>query len=381
MYSNTGGQACTSGFTGQVSDMAQYGKVQQGKAEIRKEITLIGMAHRTTYMMQGSSSNSTHLIESFIEGLNARRPAVFTIYSPCMPEHGIADDSAQHQSKLAVESRAFPLIRYNPDKGILPEECFDLDGNPSIDTDWPSYTLKYTGDDGKPASMELPLTFADFAITEGRFRKQFRTVPRDAWNENMVPLAEYLEMGDEDREDKFPYIWALDKKNRLIRVIPAQPLVRSCEDRRNYWRMLKALAAKHEVVDVAAIAEKARAEFAQSLAAKLLAMVGGGEAPPVNAAVLPALPPPVVEAVGDSSTPWIESAMCTSCNECMNINNKIFAYDADKHAYVKNAKGGPYKDLVRAAEKCTAQVIHPGTPWDPKEKDLDKLLKRAAKYN
>jgi len=26
-------------------------------------------------------------------------------------------------------------------------------------------------------------------------------------------------------------------------------------------------------------------------------------------------------------------------------------------------------------------VIHPGTPWDPNEKDIDKLLKRAAKYN
>ncbi len=34
VYSNTGGQACTSGFIGQVSDMAQYGKAQQGKQEI-----------------------------------------------------------------------------------------------------------------------------------------------------------------------------------------------------------------------------------------------------------------------------------------------------------------------------------------------------------
>ena len=31
LYSNTGGQACTSGFIGQISDMAQYGKVQKGK--------------------------------------------------------------------------------------------------------------------------------------------------------------------------------------------------------------------------------------------------------------------------------------------------------------------------------------------------------------
>ena len=390
VYSNTGGQACTSGFTGQVSDMAQYGKAIKGKEEIRKEMTLIGMAHRTTYVAQGASSNPTHLIESFIEGLNARRPAVFTIYSPCMPEHGIGDDAAQHQSKLAVESRAFPLIRYNPDKGTVPAECFDLDGNPSPDTDWPTYTLQYTDDEGRPASMELPLTFADFAITEGRFRKQFRTVPRDAWNESLIPLVEFLDMSAEDREDKFPFVWALDKKNRLMRVIPAEPLVKACEDRRNYWRMLKALATKPEVVDVEAVAAQARSEFAQSLAAKLIKMVGEGVEIPVNGhpvpevlPALPAAPVPVAEpgSNGDSTAPWIESALCTSCNECMNINAKIFAYDADKHAYVKDPKGGPYKDLVRAAEKCTAQVIHPGTPWDPKEKDLDKLMKRAAKYN
>jgi pyruvate-ferredoxin/flavodoxin oxidoreductase len=79
--------------------------------------------------------------------------------------------------------------------------------------------------------------------------------------------------------------------------------------------------------------------------------------------------------------PWIESELCTSCNECIGINAKIFAYDADHHAYVKDPKGGPYRDFVRAAEKCTAQVIHPGTPSDPNEKDAAKLLARAAKYN
>ena len=53
VYSNTGGQACTSGFIGQVSDMAQYGKVWKGKPEPRKEIGLIAMAHRNTYVLQG----------------------------------------------------------------------------------------------------------------------------------------------------------------------------------------------------------------------------------------------------------------------------------------------------------------------------------------
>ena len=392
VYSNTGGQACTSGFTGQVSDMAQYGKALQGKEEIRKEIALIAMAHRTTYVMQSSISNATHLIEGFIDGINAKRPALFNIYAPCMPEHGIADDLAEHQSKLAVESRAYPLIRYDPDKGVIPEECFDLEGNPAIDQDWPGYSLEYTDEQGNKAKMQASLTFADFAVTEARFRKQFRTAPRDTWNDNMIPLAEYLDLGPDDREGKFPFIWAVDRKNRLIRVIPAAPIVRSCEDRRNFWRMLKSLAAVRVQVDTAQIAERAKAEFAQTLTARLLQLVGEGgalagqslvpEGAPGRASVAP--PPPEsgpIEATNGYIAPWIDSSMCTSCDECIGTNRKIFAYDDHRHAYIKDPKGGPYKDLVRAAEKCTSQVIHPGSPWDPNEKDLDKLLKRAAKYN
>jgi pyruvate-ferredoxin/flavodoxin oxidoreductase len=395
VYSNTGGQACTSGFTGQVSDMAQYGKAFHGKEEIRKEIALIGMAHRTTFIAQGTTANTSHLIESFVEGLNARRPALFNIYSPCMPEHGIADDLAEFQSKLAVESRAYPILRYNPDKGNLPEECLNLDGNPSLDVDWPTYTLKYQDETGAPGEMEVPMTFADFAMTEGRFRKQFRTVPRDAWNENMVPLAEYLEFEADDREGKFPYIWAVNKKNKLIRVIPAEPLVHSCEDRRHFWRLLKSLAGVRPAVDTTAIAEQARSEFAQSIAAQLLEMVANGTLLGDGAAPAPLAAKPAAVAVAAapaaaaiaaapaeaSSTPWIESAMCTSCDECIRINNRIFAYNENKQAFVKNAKGGPYRDLVKAAEKCTAQIIHPGLPQDPSEKDLEKLVKRAAKYN
>ena len=206
VYSNTGGQACTSGFMGQVSDMAQYGKATKGKEEVRKEIGLIGMAHRTTYVLQGSMSNTTHLIEGFIEGLNARRPALFNIYSPCMPEHGIGDDVAQLQSKLAVESRAYPVFRYNPDKGILPAECFDLEGNPELEGDWPVYRIAYVDESGSKAELQVPMTFADFAVTEGRFRKQFRTAPQDTWNESMVPLHEFIEMDHAGREGKFPYI-------------------------------------------------------------------------------------------------------------------------------------------------------------------------------
>jgi pyruvate-ferredoxin/flavodoxin oxidoreductase len=388
VYSNTGGQACTSGFTGQISDMAQYGKVQKGKEEIRKEIGLIGMAHRTTYVMQGSISNATHLIEGFIEGLNARRPALFNIYSPCMPEHGIGDDLADHQSKLAVESRAYPLFRYNPDKGVTAQECFDLDGNPALDADWPTYTIHYAESDGAQRELEVPMTFADFALTEGRFRKQFRTAPRDTWNDNMVPLAAFLELDGGEREGRFPFVWALDKKQKLIRVIPSEIIVQASEERRNFWQMLKALARVDKSIDSEEITQKVRSEITTRLAVKFLELVdnnGTSRVEPLSAqlahaAVTQANKADAVTLENGYVAPWIDSAECTTCDECIQINSKIFAYNDKKKAYVKDPKGGPYADLVRAAEKCTAQVIHPGYPANRNTNDVQKFIQRAEKY-
>lgn len=398
VYSNTGGQACTSGFLGQVSDMAQYGKAQKGKEEIRKEFAYIGFAHRTAYVVQGNMANPGHLIESYIQGLLTRRPAVFTIHAPCMPEHGIGDDAAQQQSKLALESRAYPIFRYNPDNGVTVSDCLDLEGNPSPDTLWPAYALSYVDEEGNPASMDIPLTFADYAVTEARFRKHFRTAPRDSWNENMVPFAEYLEMDADEREDLVPYIWAVDAKNRLARVMVAEPMVKSTEDRANFWTMLRSLTGADKVVDVNAIEQKAKSDVVQKLTQGLVAMLGGG---PVNLPVMPALmdsagatpaqadaaagAPASVAQAGSAATngqePYLDTVECTSCGECILVNPTIFGWDANKKAVITNPKGGPYKDMVKAAEKCAAKAIKPGLPFDPNEKGVDKLIKRAEKYN
>ena len=87
------------------------------------------------------------------------------------------------------------------------------------------------------------------------------------------------------------------------------------------------------------------------------------------------------EASGDYMAPWLETEECTSCDECIKINSKIFEYNGDKKAFIKNANGGSYQDLVKAAEKCTAQVIHPGLPADKSAKDADKWIKRGEKFN
>ncbi len=385
VYSNTGGQACTSGFVGQISDMAQYGKVWQGKPEIRKEIGLIAMAHRSTFVLQGTLANTSQMIEGFIDGLMTRRPALFNLYTTCQPEHGVGDDLGTHQAKLAVESRAYPIFTYNPDKGVKVEEAFDLSGNPDMDKIWPSYQLKYL-ENGREKSMELPMTFADFALTEARFRKHFRKVPRDAWNENMVPLAEFLEMDASEREDKFPFIWAVDRKQTLSRVLVAKRIVESCEERRDFWILLRGIAGyqpeKPEPVDME---QKIRAEVVGKIAQGLMKLAGGNGGGIVDlamgASAAATAAPAATQSNGEYMAPWLETENCTSCDECTKLNPKIFAYNKDKKAYIMNPDGGPYSDLVKAAEKCTAQVIHPGLPKDKTEKDIDKWVKRGEKFN
>lgn len=403
VYSNTGGQACTSGFFGQISDMAQFGKVIRGKEEIRKEIALIGMAHRNTYVMQSNIASPGHMIEGFIQGLRAKRPALFNIYCACQPEHGIADDAGARQARLALESRAYPSFRYDPDRGETPAECFDLEGNPAPDQDWPEYTLRYT-EDGVERELTAAMTFADFAASEGRFRKHFRHAPEDVHHEDMLPLSEFLNLSPEAREGKLPYIQAVGASGKLLRLMLSESIVESCEDRRHFWRMLQALAAQPGSgtgtarESEAQLSERLRAEIAQNLVHSILKLSDGGVTTTVAT-------PGIAQsgATGESSTgvsqsdsnagpgadgdyiaPWLETEHCSACDECMQLNAKIFAYNADKKAVIQEPRGGPYRDLVKAAEKCTAGVIHPGLP-DAAERaatpDIESWIKRGERYN
>ena len=104
---------------------------------------------------------------------------------------------------------------------------------------------------------------------------------------------------------------------------------------------------------------------------------------PASAAVTPAAASaaaaPEPERSPDEA--YIETERCSTCNECTQINGKMFAYNADKQAYVKDARAGTFQQLVIAAERCPVSIIHPGSPLNPKEKDLAKWVKRAEKFN
>jgi pyruvate/2-oxoacid:ferredoxin oxidoreductase beta subunit len=162
VYSNTGGQTSTASFTGQDSKMYSHGSAHAGKQEMRKELGRIAMMHPNTYVAQTVQSVPNHFYKSVLEAAEFEGPAIVNVFTTCQPEHGVADNMARHQAKLAVDSRAFPMFVYDPRKGETIRDRLSLQGNPAVKEDW--YTIKKTGE---------TIDFITFARSEGRFSKQF----------------------------------------------------------------------------------------------------------------------------------------------------------------------------------------------------------------
>jgi hypothetical protein len=59
----------------------------------------------------------------------------------------------------------------------------------------------------------------------------------------------------------------------------------------------------------------------------------------------------------------------------------MFAYNADKQAYIADPDAGTFRQLVEAAESCQVSIIHPGKPRNPREPGLEDLIERAKPFN
>ncbi len=162
VYSNTGGQASTATFTGQNAKMSLHGKEFGGKQERRKEIAQIAMMHPRTYVAQTTAAHTNHFYKAVLGALEFDGPAIVNCYTTCQPEHGVGDDMASDQARLAVDSRAFPMLIHDPRKGATIKKRLTLQGNPAMKADW--FTNPKTGE---------TVDFIDFARSEGRFSKHF----------------------------------------------------------------------------------------------------------------------------------------------------------------------------------------------------------------
>jgi pyruvate-ferredoxin/flavodoxin oxidoreductase len=109
VYSNTGGQASKATPRAAVAKFAA-----QGKGLPKKDLGMIAMAYGYVYVAHvafGASDQQT--LSAFLEADAYDGPSLIIAYSHCIA-HGFDLRNGLEQQKLAVQSGAWPLYRFNP---------------------------------------------------------------------------------------------------------------------------------------------------------------------------------------------------------------------------------------------------------------------------
>ncbi len=337
-----------------------------------RELTSAAIASGTSYVLQASASALFRLCDQLARGLAFAGPALFSLFSgasgACLPAYLTA--------AAAAESRAFPAFRYDPSAGVDWAARLSLAANAQLELDWPLQRLDYEDADQQLVSEDMAFSIVDFAACDPRCAKYFGKVPREKWNGDMVPVREFLAREPKDLTDKVPCLLMVDRDNRLQKVIVNDKLVREARRSIEAWRSLQELGGVHNS-HAAILLERERKVWAEQARPAAEAQPAAAESAPAAAA---AAAPAEAAPEKSSDEPYIETPRCTTCNECTQINDKMFGYDANKQASIINPDAGTYRQLVEAAENCQVSIIHPGKPRNPNEPGLDELMKRAEAF-
>jgi ferredoxin len=394
----------------------------------RFELAYFGVGHRHVVVAQTSAARHDDLLTGFLAALDGNRTSLHLVNRGTQTKAGKPVLDPWFVASAALESRAHPFLLVNPCGGDRAAERISFGSNPQAEADWPVEKLVYEDAEGESKEMEVAFTFADYALLMPALSEHFRVVPAGCESQDFVAVADYLGGDDEALDRRVPFVWGIDEDGALQRLVISRALVFACRDRLNYWHALQELAGIHNFYVEAAVErvledaraaaeaerdellkahaeelEEARSEAAGEAMGQLVDVLMGADlssmvtesAPPTMPA--PAEAPataepeeavaaePEVEAEEEDDVsfdePWLDTAACRTCDDCMGVNKMMFAYNDDKQAYLKDPKAGPYADLVKAAEICPAKCIHPGKPLDPNEPGLEELMARAAPFN
>ena len=383
------------------------------------DLGYLAMAHREVFVVGSTLARPDRLTEGLVRMVQAPRPGLALMHLPAR------ELTRWHVllAEAALRGRACPYFLYDPDAGPSWADRFHLEGNPQPDAAWPTHPVKYLeGEEEK--TLEVAFTFADAVALEPAYLRHLRVIPRAAWNdERQQPLAEYVEALDrEGPQPSIPYLWVVDEKEELQRAVVTRELALVCRDRLRGWRILQELggydnsyaeraasAAREQALAEAAqeraeleqahaeVLAEARGEGAresmEQLAAVLInpsALSAAAPAPMAPAAPLEVAPEaaaePAVEELPEEEAlafdePYIDEPLCTTCNECTNLNPRLFQYNANKQAFIADANAGTFAELVKAAELCPGRCIHPGKPRGDDATATPELVERAAKFN
>jgi hypothetical protein len=369
------------------------GDASFGVDSVRLAQMAVGLGE--AFVLQSAGSNLYRIRERIVDGFAYHGPALFNVFSG-------APSNALHfppylTAAAAMQARAFPAFVYDPAAGSDWASRFFVGDNPQPAADWPVETFAYEDEELQRVSEDVAFTFVDFVACDRRHSGHFARVPRERWQESMIPVAAYLENEAGAWPEHVPYVLMVDDDGVLQKVVVDEKLTRAARRSREMWHGLQELGginspyARRRLEHEREIWEKDKERELAALKDQLgpatdRPETAAQEAPPVADSKEPGevsaaevVDATVAAAVSDE--PSIETPRCTTCNECTDLNNRMFAYDDNMQAYIADVDAGTYRELVEAAEACQVAIIHPGKPRNANEPNLDELVKRAEPFN
>jgi hypothetical protein len=351
----------------QVSDVLEEPALRAhlGPVATAAQLGRMAMGLGNAYVLQSCNSHLYQARSRILAGLAHTGPALFSVFSGSPRGSGLLPPYLL--AAAAMESRAFPAFTYDPAAGPDWATRFSLDGNPQPEADWPAHEFRYEDEAHQRATEQVAFTFVDFLACDPRHAGHFALVPRAEWNEGMVPAGNCLTRDPPPVAGRIPYLHVVDDNHVLRRALADEKLLSAARRCLETWHSLQELGG-------------ARSSWAKSAPAAAAAVVAARA--PAPAAAATATKPVAEESEPEqhSDDPHIDTPRCTTCNECTNLNNRMFAYDGNKQAYIADLNAGTYRELVEAAEACQVAIIHPGKPRNPDEPDIAELLKRAEPF-
>jgi hypothetical protein len=340
--------------------------------------TAIGL--HDVFVLQTTSSNLYQVRSRLLDGLQYAGAALVSVFSGSSAPSG--DLPPYLTAAAAMEGRAFPAFTYDPVAGPDLASRFSLEENPQPELDWPLAKLEYADASLQRMTEQLAFTLVDFAVCDRRYARHFARIPRERWNANTVSVEQWLSLDPAAADGRVPHVLVVDESDSLHRLIVDAKLMQAARRCLELWHGLQEMARLS--VETAPVAE-APAEAATEAPAD--ADAEAATEAPADADVEPpaeaqAEPPEdgAEEQEHASDEPWIETVRCSTCNECTAINDRMFAYNENKQAFIKDPDAGTFRELVEAAETCQVAIIHPGKPRNPSEPGLEELIEQALPF-
>ncbi|MDP6375778.1 MAG: hypothetical protein QF921_12765 [Pseudomonadales bacterium] len=357
-----------------------------------QQLATMTIGLNNAFVLQTTSSCLYQTRDRIECGLTYEGPALFSVYAGS--HTNITDLPRYLTAASATQSRAFPTFTYDPALGADQATRFDVDDNPQAQTDWPLQNLAYEDEDLQRVSQDITFTFVEFAACDTRYARFFATVANQGSEDVLVPCGEYVTSSEGENGNKVPFVLMVDAEDVLQTCIVDDKLIQAARRCREMWHSLQELGGIHNS-HAMRLLELERNEWEQEKEREIeqlklqadTAPIEPGDQPIVDQVSAPpqdapaADPEPVPEEPPSSDEAYIETPRCTTCDECTDLNGKLFAYDENKQAYIADITAGSYRELVEAAEICQVAIIHPGKPLNQAEVGLSDLIERAEEFS